>query len=83
MVFETFKGHEEKIGGGNQTPREDIRPTAPFGEAHQRFTPPSRRIMKKIEIVNKVLTSGRRLGVKPKLYTLQAANKVVECKLGY
>ena len=57
MVFKTFKGHEEKIGGGNQTPREDIRPTAPFGEAHQRFTPPSRRIMKKIEIVNKVLTS--------------------------
>lgn len=48
MVFETFKKKKEKIGGGNQTPREDIRPTAPFGEAHQRSTPPIRYIIENI-----------------------------------
>jgi len=64
MVFETFKEQEEKIGGGNQTPQEDIRPTAPFGEARQRSTPPTRYIIKNMGIVNKVLTtqsSGLRL----------------------
>lgn len=48
MVFETFKKQKEKIGGGNQTPREDIRPTAPFGEARQRSTPPIRYIIENI-----------------------------------